>query len=135
MLEIEYKNIAIANTAADVASKFLQLQSQYKMLHWQTFSFAEHKAFDSAFDEFLDLVDNFMEEYMGKYGRPQAEDFFVIKIENYTSEMAIKLTDGYIDFLVNQLPAALAKEDTNLLNIRDEMLGKLNQLKYLLTLK
>jgi hypothetical protein len=36
--------------------------------------------------------------------------------------------------LVTELPKQLKPEDTNLLNIRDEMLGELQKLKYLLTL-
>jgi hypothetical protein len=37
--------------------------------------------------------------------------------------------------LQNDLPEELEKTDTDLLNIRDEMLGLLNKTKYLLLLK
>ena len=40
-----------------------------------------------------------------------------------------------IEFLQNDLPEELEKTDTDLLNIRDEMLGLLNKTKYLLLLK
>jgi len=36
--------------------------------------------------------------------------------------------------LVNELPKSLEESDTDLFNIRDEMLAQLNKLKYLLTL-
>ena len=40
------------------------------------------------------------------------------------------------NYLINELPTMLdAKKDTDLLNIRDEILGSVNQTKYLLTLK
>jgi hypothetical protein len=40
------------------------------------------------------------------------------------------------NYLINELPAMLdSKEDTDLLNIRDEMLASVNKTKYLLTLK
>jgi len=42
--------------------------------------------------------------------------------------------EEFITFLVTELPKQLKPEDTNLLNIRDEMLGELQKLKYLLTL-
>jgi hypothetical protein len=39
-------------------------------------------------------------------------------------------------YFINELPTMLnAKTDTDLLNIRDEMLASVNQTKYLLTLK
>ena len=41
----------------------------------------------------------------------------------------------YIDYLVSELPKGLEESDTDLLNIRDEMLSELNKLKYLLTLE
>ena len=48
---------------------------------------------------------------------------------------ADKFIEEYISFLVTELPKGLKETDTNLLNIRDEMLSELQKLKYLLTLK
>ena len=40
------------------------------------------------------------------------------------------------NYLINELPTMLdTKKDTDLLNIRDEILSSVNQTKYLLTLK
>ena len=38
-------------------------------------------------------------------------------------------------YLVKDVPEMLETTDTDLLNIRDEMLGEINKTKYLLTLK
>ena len=43
--------------------------------------------------------------------------------------------DGITEFLVDMTDQLDSKYDTDLLNLRDEMLAKINQLKYLLTLK
>ena len=45
------------------------------------------------------------------------------------------MIDVFIEFLQNDLPEELEEKDTDLLNIRDEMLGLLNKTKYLLLLK
>jgi hypothetical protein len=46
------------------------------------------------------------------------------------------LTLDMENYLINELPTMLdAKKDTDLLNIRDEILASVNQTKYLLTLK
>jgi hypothetical protein len=44
------------------------------------------------------------------------------------------LIDSYIAYLNNELPQVCKEGDTDLLNIRDEMLSVLNQTKYLLRL-
>jgi len=43
--------------------------------------------------------------------------------------------DQSIEFLIGLTDQLDARRDTDLLNIRDEMLAKMNRLKYLLTLK
>jgi hypothetical protein len=43
--------------------------------------------------------------------------------------------DGITEFLVSMTDQLDPRYDTDLLNLRDEMLGDINQLKYLLTLK
>ena len=48
---------------------FLGLQMQLKVNHWQTKGYARHNAFGSTYDELQDLVDRYVEEAMGKYGR------------------------------------------------------------------
>jgi hypothetical protein len=43
--------------------------------------------------------------------------------------------DGICEFLVSMTDELDSRYDTDLLNLRDEMLGDINKLKYLLTLK
>jgi hypothetical protein len=43
--------------------------------------------------------------------------------------------DGITEFLVGMTDQLDTKYDTDLLNLRDEMLAEINKLKYLLTLK
>ena len=112
---------------------FLTLQNQMRIYHWQTTSYAEHKALGKAYEDLDDLIDSFMETYIGKYKRPVAKDKFNISLFNYGSSMKDNI-DAFIDVLTEDLPKSLSEKDTDLLNIRDEMLGLLNKLKYLLTL-
>jgi len=118
----------------ELVTYLLSMVNQYKIFHWQTTSYSQHKAFDSIFGDLNGLVDDFVETYMGKYGRVIALGGFKIEVDNLTKENALTYTDKCIYFLTEKLPSNLASKDTDLLNIRDEMLGKLNQLKYLLTL-
>ena len=117
-----------------IVTNLLTLHNQLKIHHWQTKSYAEHQALGGAYDEFSDLIDEFIEVFMGKYGRIESKDGFKIELSNYKDISPTDFVDKYIDYLVNELPKSLEESDTDLFNIRDEMLAQLNKLKYLLTL-
>ena len=107
---------------------------QLHVYHWQTESYAAHQAFGQAYDAIDDLMDRFVEVFMGKYGRVASKGGFDIELANLTDKKPLEFIDGVIDYLTNELPKSLKDTDTDLLNIRDEILGELNKLKYLLTL-
>jgi len=112
---------------------FLKIQNQIRIFHWQTTSYAQHKAFDKAYKNLGDQIDEFVEVFMGKYGRSKASLSYNIELENI-SENFLEVIDGYISYLINITDELDPIQDTDLLNIRDAMLGELNRLKYLLTL-
>jgi hypothetical protein len=121
---------------ATLTSTFLGIQAQFKVLHWQTGSYSKHKAFDGIYESFDGLIDSFMEIYMGKYGRPvlegESDSIILSNIgEMNTGEFLETITTFLLSFN-NQLND---HKDSDLLNIRDEMLAEINKLKYLLTLK
>ena len=111
----------------------LGLQVQMKINHWQTKGYARHKAFGKFYDTIGDLIDTFVESTMGKYGR------FVLEDENKTLQLN-NLSELDIKGLIVTVRKAFVEmdidsTDTDLLNIRDEMLAELNKLSYLLTLE
>ena len=121
------------NTGEIILTTLITYQNQYRVFHWQTKSYSQHKAFGMAYEELDGEIDDFLESYQGKYGRVVATSTFEVSLDNY-SEKFSETNEEFISFLVSELPSYLDKADTDLLNIRDEILGKINQLKYLLTL-
>jgi len=72
---------------------------------------------------------------MGKYGRFTLDDETnTIQLANLKELKPEAMLDVIISAL-NQFSEQLEESDTNLLNVRDEMLGAINKLKYLLTLE
>lgn len=112
----------------------VQLQTQIKFFHWQTKVYGKHIALDRLFDAIIDNVDEFTETAMGKYGRIDVSGLSYTFI-NISDDNVINVIDGAIDSCIKLSASLDAKIDTDLLNLRDELLGKLNQSKYLLTLK
>jgi hypothetical protein len=111
---------------------FLQLQAQLRVLHWQTKSFAEHKALGKAYAALDPLVDQFIEVHSGRYGNTLAKTKFEFSVYNLKDTSSVAVIDNAIAHLAVELPNALNSGDSDLLNIRDEMVAVLNQTKYLL---
>lgn len=119
----------------ELTLKLIQIQTQFKFLHWQTFGDAKHKAYGGIYDSLTDSIDKFVETMMGKYGRVEFEPEFSIMFQDIKSISIQSFLDGITEFLVGFTDQLDQRYDTDLLNIRDEILGDINQLKYRLTLK
>jgi hypothetical protein len=115
--------------------KLIQIQTQFKFLHWQTYGDAKHKAYGEIYDSLGDNIDKFVEIMMGKMGRVEFEPEFSIMFQDIKTLSIQNFLDGITEFLVSMVDQLDARYDTDLLNIKDEMLGDINQLKYRLTLK
>jgi hypothetical protein len=111
----------------------LKILNQLKVYHWQTASYAQHKAFGKAYDSLNGLIDVFIEVYTGKYGNVKSKITYKFELESY-DESYLSFIDSCVNFFKN-LQDELDSTDTDLLNIKDEMLAEINRLKYLLTLK
>jgi DNA-binding ferritin-like protein len=121
----------------NIITKFLSVQAQLRVYHWQTKSYAEHKALGKLYEGLDGLIDTFVETLSGKKGGvPMAKDNFTFVAENYKDNKAVvAFLDEFIVYLTQDMPSMLDSKDTDLMNIRDEMLGAVNQTKYLLRLK
>jgi len=117
-----------------IQTTMLQMQKQYQIFHWQTTSFSQHKSFGNIYESLDENIDTFIETYMGKYGRVISASKFNIEMSNYSELNFLNATNSYIEFLINLTNMLDTARDTDLLNTRDEILGSLNRLKYLLTL-
>ena len=119
----------------ELVLKLVQIQNQFRFLHWQTFGDAKHRAYGEIYDSMGDKMDIFVEAMMGKYGRPSFPSEFVIAFQDIQSMNLQNFVDGIVEFLVSITELLDSRYDTDLLNIRDEILSEINKLKFLLTLK
>lgn len=108
----------------------LTLRTQLKLFHWQTHRYSGHVALDGVVEALDDKIDKFVEVYIGKYGRPKMTG--AIELRNYSKTFLLKFVKAGIEVLTK---FGIKAQDTDLQNIRDEMLAELNKLLYLLTLR
>ena len=122
-----------ASKGAKIILFFFELQMNLKMYHWTTDSYSNHKATNKLLDKLSDLIDSFIEKYMGAYTRPVMKSGSSISIQNMTKTKYVKLLKTAQEYLRGDLEKVISK-NSELLNIRDEMLGELDQALYFSTL-
>ncbi len=121
-----------SGNGGSIVTEMLTIRNQIKVYHWQTGSFARHTATDGLTAKLDELIDTFVETYMGKYGRPKVSG--AIKVSNFSEGAAKSFVAQKRKYLEVELPRKIKPTDTDLLNIRDEILGELNKVLYLFTL-
>jgi len=122
--------------SADQIHFFLQLRNQIKLYHWQTRVYSRHIATDKTLENLDTAIDTYVEVYIGKYGRPKVSGKNAsIALQNLSEAGATRLIIAAVKYLQGPLTKTLKAIDTDLMNIRDEIITDLNQLLYLFTLK
>jgi DNA-binding ferritin-like protein len=118
---------------AKIVMFFFELQMNVKLYHWTTESYSNHKATDKLLDNLSDLIDSFVEKYMGAFSRPVLKSGSSVSIQNMTKAKYVKLLKQAQDYLRGDLEKVISK-NSELLNIRDEILAELDQSLYFATL-
>ena len=125
--------------SAEIIQYFLRLRNTLKVYHWMTLSYPRHIASDALIGKLDALSDNFVEVYIGRYGRDKAlnsssKKNMPLVLHSLTEKEVPEYLKEARDWLSESLPLKLKKTDTELLNIRDELISELNQCLYLFTL-
>ena len=123
----------------EIVVKFLQILNMVKLYHWKTYSYATHKATDELYSKLNKNTDSFVEVLLGKHGdRVNLMQTKSIALKDFNSVSDFKREMiNFKGFLVglNSNKAMKGMSNSDLYNIRDEILGDVNQFLYLLTFK
>ena len=139
--KVEGRNARGSEQANCVAAKVLMQMAQTKLLHWQTISVSEHESLDKLFEDLVELGDELVETVMGKYGRPElGKEECSFTLTNYENPDS---PDGLPRFLTNLdncfrnecMPLFPEEKDPEIHNLIHEILGLIDKISYLLTLR
>jgi hypothetical protein len=124
---------SIADIASNILYYLLSLRNQIKIYHWQTKKYSRHKASDELVDELDKLTDKYIETYSGIYDNivllPHTG---TLKLENISDKNITK----YITAVKTIFIAESEKiNNSELLNIRDEILSAIDKTLYLFKLE
>jgi DNA-binding ferritin-like protein len=113
---------------------FLEMLNVVKLYHWKTRSFSQHKATDELYSRLNDHIDTFVEVLLGKdQSRINMIEKNIELLDASSTKEFQKRVFEYRGFLTDLDRYFDQKRDTDLLNIRDEILADINQFLYLLT--
>lgn len=129
-LQVSSKSL---NSFVNIIGPLIQLQQQLRIFHWQTSSYSQHKAFGKTYEALDGFIDEFVETYMGRFGKAKPTVTYSIILKSLTGdEVVTEFLDSFLSYFSTM--SEELSEATDLLNIRDSMVGEINKLKYLLTL-
>jgi len=122
----------------DLVICLLELLLSVKFYHWRTSSYSTHKATDELYGDLNDNIDEFAETLMGAMGtRIPATNKLHLTIPSDNKHMGVlidKSVNLLADFDFTKLSRTANTTTTDLMNMRDEMVGQLHKTKYLLSL-
>lgn len=136
------KNHGSNSAKKQIVTNMLQMLMTVKLYHWNTLSFSVHKATDNLYGDLNTSIDQFVEVLLGKHNNINEKnkgEILGIKslhMNNYKDNGKFKQEiETYKKYLIGLNKHFNQSENSDLLNIRDEILSTLNQISYLLTLK
>lgn len=114
---------------------FLQVLSTIKLYHWRTFIFSRHKASDYFYKETHEIVDHFIEVMTTRYGRGGKDSVSDKNVISLTDQDAPQFLKEYILFIMNDITPMLDPvNDSDLLSLKDDLLGIAKRTLFLFTL-
>ena len=116
-----------------IFSFFFEMRQNFYLYHLTTLKYSRHIGAGNFVDSLDTLIDTFLETYMGKYKRPTKINT-KLSLVSMSDEEALNELNIYPSYLSDELPKLISPNDSDLLNIRDEILGLFNRNKYLFEL-
>lgn len=135
----KHSGTSLASFQKEIAVIFLEMLLMVKLFHWKTTSYATHKATDDLYTKLNANIDSFIEILLGKSGsRIDLMSNKNIRLVDLSSQESLKREiEAFKGYLVSldENKAMRSMSNTDLYNIRDTILGDMNQFLYLLTFK
>ena len=129
------KRISHGERNASIVHVFLSMLNAVKLYHWKTSSYSQHKATDELYSKLNEHIDTFVEILMGKQETRVFTHGKTIHLTDVNKMKSFKeLIYEFRAYLISMTSMFDSESDTDLMNVRDEILGDINQFLYLLTL-
>jgi RNA binding exosome subunit len=102
-----------------------------QLAHWKTKSYAEHKALGEFYDGLLDLIDGFVEQYQGYYGKRMD----IVRADDDQKDNIREVLEYQAEWIEMYRYQICERDESALQNTIDEILRLYQTTAYLLTLE
>ena len=117
-------------TLESIAAKLTYFHEQLHLLHWQTTSYAQHKALGKLYEYVQDFKDGVVEKIMGYTGKRPG----LYKIDPLTNCTAMSCVESLCNFASELKRYGDMNGYHDIGNLADALSGEAAKTKYLLTL-
>jgi hypothetical protein len=112
---------------SNIVVQFIEFINMVKMFHWQTEYYSKHKITDDLYKTLNEQTDKYVEILFSKkliLNFPKTIAM-VTNLDNAAFQQKVEKFKNYL------ISLNYSKEDSDLQNLRDDILGSLNQFNYL----
>jgi len=118
-----------------IVRRFLETLNCIKLYHWSTYSYSQHIATDELYHDLNKYIDEFVEIMLGKT-KQRIKHIQLKSMHDVASKKKfLSIMADFKKFLIDLKDVLNPVTDTNLFNIRDEILGNVDKLTYLFELR
>lgn len=122
------------STTSEIITALLQFRNQIKMYHWKSPTYSKHKASDDLLQKMEEHIDKFVEVMSG--GREERPpEVLHLEFRSLNDKTIIGYLKDFKSWLMVELPGLLYEHETDLMNLKDELLAEVNRGVYLLSMK
>jgi len=120
-------------TLETIASKLSFFYEQLHLLHWQTTSYAEHKALGKIYEKVGDFQDEIVEKIMG-YKGTRVKTYKIDVLKDYSPGAPMQVVSDLVTFAKQLEEYGEANNMPDIENVAQSLSGEAAQTKYRLTL-
>lgn len=118
----------------------MRLQNVVKLYHWSTHNYSKHVASEKLYSDLQTAIDKFIEIYIVKACTMSRLDMLTekgiaMRINMYNDITFVKELDNYANTMSTGFVADIIKGTLELENVRDDILGIIQNARYLLTMR
>jgi len=118
----------------NIIPPLITFKTQVKLYHWKTGNAIRHIVSDNFLKKLDPLIDKFVEVYLGSK-KEKGKDNFEVEFKSKTDQTIVTYFEDFKLWLLEELPLYLYEYETDLFNIRDEILSEANRCLYLFNQK
>lgn len=117
-----------------IISYFLFVSNTIRIAHWMTDLYSFHKETDELHSNLNSLIDKFVESFIGIYDGRYKFNVIQGNLQVYNHHEFKCFLDKFKNFLNKDIDEFISKNDSGLINIRDEMVSLVDKALYTLRL-